>query len=83
MNVKELKLKLDILRVNSNQYSLNGDIKPDAVILFHNYNKWEVYYFDERGGKNDEHEFNSEEEACNYFYKLFKEAKDIEDEFLG
>ena len=41
MDIKELKVKLDILMVNPNHYSLNGDIKPDAVILFHNYYKWE------------------------------------------
>lgn len=81
MDIKELKVKLDILKVNPNHYSLNGDIKPDAVILFHDYNKWEVYYFDERGEKNDEHEFNSEENACQYIYRLFKEAKEIEDKF--
>ena len=81
MDIKELKVELDILMVNPNHYSLNGDIKPDAVILFHNYYKWRVYYFDERGGKNDEHEFNSQEDACQYIHKLFREMKDIEDKF--
>ncbi len=81
MDIKELKLKLDLLKINPNQYALNGDLKSDAIILYQNYNKWEVYYFDERGGKHDEQEFNSEIDACNYIYKRFQNAKVIEDEF--
>ena len=81
MDTKELKEKLIELKVNPNHYSLNGELKPDAVILFQNYNKWEVYYFDERGGKNDVRTFNSEKDACSYFYSLFKDAKAVENEF--
>ena len=72
MDKKDLKLKLDLLEINPNQYALDGDLKSDAIILYENYNKWEVYYFDERGGKHDEKEFNSERDACNYIYKRFK-----------
>ena len=72
MDRKELKLKLDLLKINPNQYSLDGDLKSDAIILYQNYNKWEVYYFDERGGKNDEQAFNSERDACSYIYRVYK-----------
>ena len=40
MDRKELKLKLDLLKINPNQYSLDGDLKSDAIILYQNYNKW-------------------------------------------
>ena len=81
MEKKELKLKLDLLKVNPNQYSLDGDLKSDAIILYQNYNKWEVYYFDERGTKNENQEFNTEKEACNYIYNLFRNSKNIEIKF--
>ena len=81
MEKKELKLKLDLLKVNPNQYSLDGDLKSDAIILYQNYNKWEVYYFDERGTKNENQEFNTEKEACNYIYNLFRNSKNTEIKF--
>ena len=81
MDRKELQLKLDLLKINPNRYSLDGDLKSDAIILYENYNKWEVYYFDERAGKHTEQEFNSETEACNDIYNRFQNAKVIEDKF--
>ena len=32
-----------------------------------------------KGARNDERVFNSEEKACEYIYKLFKESKEIEE----
>ena len=81
MDLKELEAKLIELKVNPNHFSLNGESKPDTVILYQNYSKWEVYYFDERGEKNDMRTFNLEKDACSYFYRLFKDAKAVEDEF--
>lgn len=34
MDRKELKLKLNLLEINPNQYSLEGDLKSDAIILY-------------------------------------------------
>lgn len=81
MDRKDLKLKLNLLKINPNQYALDGDLKSDAIILNENYNKWEVYYFDERGGKHDEKEYDSESNACNDIYNRFQNSKIIEDEF--
>lgn len=60
---------------------MSGDLKSDAIILFHNYAKWEVFYLDERGGRNDERAFVTEEEACLYIYELFVKGKGIAEEF--
>lgn len=75
MNKDELKKELDKLGINSNEYSLNGDIDSDKIVLYQNYDKWEVFYFDERGGRNDEKVFCHEEDACSYIYELFKSNK--------
>ena len=82
MNKKELQTKLDLLGVTSGAYSLEGELVPDNIILCNSYHKWEVFYLDEGGGRNDEKVFDSENEACEHIYKLFKESKEIEDKYL-
>lgn len=64
MNLKQLKIKLDEMNVPSNWYSLNEGLKHDALILEYQYGKWLYYYFDERGGRNDEKIFLQEDAAC-------------------
>ena len=49
MNKDILKKELDKLCVNQNEYSLNGNIESDKIVLYQNYSKWEFFYFDERG----------------------------------
>ncbi|MWP50400.1 MULTISPECIES: hypothetical protein [unclassified Gilliamella] len=75
MKINELKLKLNDLKILEDRYSLNGELLPDRIILCINYNKYEVFYLDERGNKNEFKVFYSEEEACDYLFKLFKEQK--------
>lgn len=81
MNKLELKGELDLLNVDSNSYSLNGVLNPDSIILYNSYDTWQVFYLDERGGRDDEKLFQSEEEACKYILKLFKDSKAIETKF--
>lgn len=50
-------------------YSLDGSLDPDRCILYHNYSKWEYFYFDERGNRYPIKIFFSEEEAYDYIYK--------------
>lgn len=50
-------------------YSLDGSLDPDRRILYHNYSKWEYFYFDERGNRDPIKIFLSEEEAYDYIYK--------------
>lgn len=70
-----IKKELDKLGVNPNEHSLNGNIESDKIVLYQNYSKWEVFYFDERGGRNCEKVFCNEEDACSYIYELFKSNK--------
>jgi hypothetical protein len=81
MNRFDLEGQLKLLGVNDSEYSLWGELKSDSIVIIHNYNKWEVFYFDERGGRNDEFEFKSEDEACSYVYKLFIDAKEVQLKF--
>jgi hypothetical protein len=41
----------------------------------------QVFYLDERGGRNDQNNFPSESEACLYIHKIFRDAKGIEAKF--
>lgn len=82
MDRNELKKKLDLLKVNPQEYSLESELVPDNIILYHSYDKWEVFYLDERGGRNHQKVFYSEDEACRHIYKLFKKSKEIEGKCL-
>ncbi|HCY43456.1 MAG TPA: hypothetical protein DHV48_19330 [Prolixibacteraceae bacterium] len=77
MNKKELKHKLDELNVYCGFYSLEGELLPDRIVLHNNYDKWKVFYFDERGNQDKEKVFSSESDACNYIYEYFKKQKEI------
>ncbi len=77
MNKQKLEEKLDNLAVNKNFYSLNGNLLPDRVILYNSYDKWLVFYFDERGNRNEEQIFNSKNEACQYIYNYFKKSENF------
>ena len=76
MNKKELKKKLDELNIYPRFYSLEGTLLPDRMVLYHSYNDWIVFYFDERGNRNQEITFSSEQEACQYLYEHFKRQKE-------
>lgn len=65
------------LKVPDYAYSLNGYLKPDALILYTNYVRWEVFYFSERGTRHDEEVFQYEADACEYFLKKFQSAIEI------
>lgn len=72
-----LKNKLARLGVKEEEYSLEGDLNPNTIVLYRNYSKWEVFYLDEKGGRNVERNFISEDEAFDYIYKLFFDEKEI------
>ena len=71
------KDELNQLLINANVpkdlYNLNGGLPNEAFCLNKDNNIWEVYY-SERGMKSELKKFNSEEEACNYFYKIVLEV---------
>ena len=74
MGRSELKKKLDLLGVNPSYYSLEGDLGPDRIVLYNSYDKWDVFYQDERGGRHDKRIFSSEGEACDHVHDLFLKA---------
>ena len=78
MNREELLIRLDELKVKATQYSLYGDLLPDRIVLYNSYNDWIVFYLDERGNRNDQKTFSSENEACNYIYEEFKDLNKYE-----
>ena len=78
MNLVELKDKLESINVPAEYYSLNDGLFPDRLILeCISSKKWIVYYFGERGLRHREMSFLTEEEACNYIYRIFLEQKDL------
>ena len=68
MDKKELSNKLLLEKIPQETYSLGGGLPYDKYCLSNSNGIWEVYY-SERGGKFQLKEFDSEEEACEYFYK--------------
>ncbi|KIO76716.1 hypothetical protein TH53_13660 [Pedobacter lusitanus] len=81
MNKEELKQKLVELNIKSEFYSLDGESLPDRIVMSQNYDKWDVFYFDERGNRDGEKIFSSESVACNYVYDLLMRQKEIEKKY--
>lgn len=76
MNKNELRNRLDKLGISRNFYSLSGKLLPDRVVLYNSYDKWIVFYFSERGTRDNEKSFSSEDEACRYILELFINSAD-------
>lgn len=72
MNINELLNELNKLKVSEKDYSLTGELKSDAFILNQDYGKWIYFYFDEKGNKEDYHEFETEDMACKYLLEKIK-----------
>lgn len=67
MTKNELRTKLIKYQVPKEVYSLNGGCPNEIYCLGYLNDKWETYY-SERGIKSERKEFNTEDDACNYFY---------------
>lgn len=80
MNRIKLKKELDILNIDPRVYSLDGDLNYNSTILYHSYNEWHVFYY-ERGVRENERTFSSEEEACDYIYQGFLNTIEIEKKY--
>lgn len=83
MNKNELEYKLNLLEVRPSSYSLEGEILSDRIVLYNSYHNWEVFYIDERGGRHDVKVFSSEDEACQYIYKIFRDIIEVEKSMDG
>lgn len=78
MRLKELKQKLKEEKISPYRYSFDeksGYIMGDTTVLVQKDGKWQVYYT-ERGSIFNLHVFNTEEEACEYFYQEIEKVKD-------
>lgn len=71
MNIEELKKRLDREGVKPVYYSLNGinDFQDDIDVLEKKDKKWTYYHY-ERGEKFDLKYFDTEDEACEYIFRL-------------
>lgn len=74
MTIIELKSELDNQRISEKRYSLFGANLPETLVLDHQ-SKWLIYGIDERGGKGRVFSFDTEDEACEYFYQMMKKEK--------
>lgn len=72
MNVEYLVKKLDEIGVPKRYYSINGDLLADTYILNQIYGKWEYFYFDEKGNKNDYKTFGNENDACLHLFGILE-----------
>ncbi len=76
MTPKEFEEKVRTNKVPDELYSLDNGLKPNAFILYKNYAKWEFFYLDERGVRNDFKEFTNGEEALHFLWAMLeKEMK--------
>jgi hypothetical protein len=77
MNKNDLKQKLISSNIPKETYSLEGGLPNEAYCINQIDDKWEVYY-SERGQKSGLKIFDTEEEACEYFYnELIEMLKDM------
>jgi hypothetical protein len=63
----ELKNRLISENIPEDMYSLDGGLPGERLCLGKTDSGWEVYY-SERGLKTGRRQFDSEQDACEYFY---------------
>jgi hypothetical protein len=68
LNKKELQERLNLEKISTDVYSLNGGLPNERFCLGQIAGKWEIYY-SERGDKTGLVTFDKETEACEYFYR--------------
>lgn len=71
MKVNELKKRLDEIGVSEDVYSIMFGGLPNERLCIVKEEMWKVYY-SERGRRSGEKFFETEEEACEYFFELLK-----------
>ena len=73
MLIKELEKKIIADKIPLDLYSLNGGLPNEKFCIEKIEEKWQTYY-SERGLKSKIKIFNSEEDACKYFYELLSKT---------
>ncbi len=72
MDILNLVEKLDEIGVPKRYYSINGDLSSDTYILNEVYGKWEFFYFDEKGNRNNYKIFTNVNDACMHMLSILK-----------
>lgn len=72
MDILDLEKILDEIGVPKRYYSINGDLSSDTYILNEIYGKWECFYFDEKGNRNNYKIFTNVNDACMYMLSILK-----------
>lgn len=71
MTLVELASLLERVGIRPDAYSLEGGLPDDRYCIERRGSTWYVYYA-ERGNRNAERLFTTEEEACEYLYALLQ-----------
>lgn len=71
MDISELEEKLNELAVSEDLYSIMVGGLPNEKLCIVQGETWQVYY-SERGRKSGLKEFETETEACEYFFNKLK-----------
>lgn len=69
MKYDELMENIYENNIPSSWFSINQGLKPNAYILFKNYDKWEYFYLDEKGDRLDSRLFSEPEKAFDFFWQ--------------
>ena len=67
MTKKALERKLNELNIDKRAYDLNGGLPNETYCIEESNGKWYTYY-SERGKRTSFNSFETEEEACQYFW---------------
>lgn len=73
MDRKQLELTLAAEGFSPDSYVMHGSDRNDTLNIEQQGSKFVIYYT-ERGSRGDEHEFNSEADACDYFLESMRRA---------
>lgn len=76
MTYQDLINNIQASKIPASLYSIEEGLKPNAYILYRNYDKWEYFFLSERGDKLDQRIFDKSEIAFDFFWeKLQNELK--------
>ena len=77
MEYNDLIDKINEYNIPSSWYSINQGLKPNAYILFKNYDKWEYFYLDEKGERLGERVFTDPKKAFDFLWNklLFENSR--------
>lgn len=69
MKYQELIDNINSNNIPSDWFSINQGLKPNAFILYKNYDKWEYFYLDEKGNRLDSRIFFEEDLCFDFFWQ--------------